>query len=75
MTKDEFLHALEDMFALHPETIKETDTLDDLGVDSTGMLELVGFLAVKLGMKIEPGTILNIKTVGDVIRVAGDKIQ
>ena len=74
MTKDELLRELETVLLLNPGTIKESDTLDDLGVDSTGMLELVALLTIKLEMKIDVNAIVEIKTVGDIVKLAAEKI-
>ena len=75
MTKNEFLRELEEVFLLNSGTIKESDTLDDLGVDSTGMLELIALLATKLEVKIDIDTVLKIRTVEDVVHMVGDKLS
>ena len=75
ITKNEFLRELEKVFLLNPGTINESDTLDDFGVDSTGMLELIVLLATKVGVKVDVDAILAIQTVGDIILMVDDKLS
>jgi len=75
MTKGELLQELETVFFLNSGTIKESDTLDDLGVDSTGMLELIALLATKLDVKIDVNAILKIRTVEDIVLMVDDKLS
>ncbi len=75
MKKDVFLRELEEIFLIDSGTIQESDTLKNLDVDSTAMLNLVAFLAGELEMEVDIDAIQRIVTVHDIVLLANDKLS
>jgi acyl carrier protein len=74
MKKSDFIKELEEVFSLPEGSLKESDTLKELDVDSTGMLGLILLLTSKLGMKVDIEAFDTIKTVHDIIIMTDGRV-
>ena len=63
-------------FGLDPETITEsTDIVSDLGADSLDVVEMLMSLEDEYGITIEDEKVVEMKTVGDVVRCVEGLIE
>ena len=64
------------LFDMKPEEVNlEANLNDDLGMDSTEMVELVVALEKEFKIGIEDGEITNKHCVSDVVRIVKDKLE
>lgn len=74
MSREEFLNELEDILMLDLNTLKESDLLESFeDWDSMAHLSLIALFDSKLGKKIKPNEIRELKSVGDILALAGMK--
>jgi len=57
------------------ELSEDKDLVNDLGIDSLDMVEIIMGIEEKFGLKIEDSEVAGIKTVGDLIRKAEELTQ
>lgn len=75
MKKEEFLTELEDVLQ-REEVCKENDILDDYEEwDSLSKMAVMAYFDKTFGVKITLSQMSELKTVEDIINIAGDKIQ
>ena len=75
MKKEDFLVELEDILQ-REETCKETDNLNDYDEwDSLSKMAIMAFYNKTFGIKIALNELKNLKTVSDLIKLAGDNIE
>ncbi len=64
------------LFDVRPDEVtKEANLNDDLGMDSTEMVELTVALEKEFKVKIKDGEITNEHSVGDVLRIVENKLN
>ena len=76
MTKQEFLRELADVLNEDPADVtdgKEVNALD--GWDSAGLLGVIAMLDSELDLQVDVDRLRGCKTVGDLVALAGDKLQ
>ena len=74
MNRDEFLTALQDIFQRDEECSGE-DQLDDYEEwDSLSKMSLMAYFDIDLGIKLSLKDLQDVKTVNDLIGLAGNKI-
>lgn len=75
MEKKDFLVELEDILQ-REEPCRESDLLEDYDEwDSLSKMALMAFFDKSFGIKLSLKDFKELKTVGDIIKLAGDKIQ
>ena len=75
MKKEDFLVELEDILQ-REEACAETDNLEDYEEwDSLSKMAIMAFFNKEFGIKISIDALKGVKTVADIIALAGDKIQ
>ncbi len=75
MKKEDFLVELEDILQ-REEACVETDNLEDYEEwDSLSKMAIMAFFNKEFGIKISIDSLKSVKTVADIIALAGDKIQ
>jgi len=76
VTKQEFLRELADVLNEDPADVtdgKEVNALD--GWDSAGLLGVIAMLDSELDLQVDVDRLRGCKTVGDLVALAGDKLQ
>jgi len=66
---DDFRAAMSDFTKRPAPPIAESDTLANLKLDSLAMLEIIGQLEQRHGVAVDEDTLVDLKTVGDLLRV------
>ena len=58
-----------------PEIKGETDIIDELGIDSVEMMDLIGLLEKEFGISIDPEHVAGKKTVGEIANYIDKLLQ
>ncbi len=66
---DDFRAAMSDFTKRPSPPVAESDTLANLKLDSLAMLEIIGQLELRHGVAVDEDTLVDLKTVGDLLRV------
>ncbi len=66
---DDFRAAMSDFTRRPAPPVAESDTLANLKLDSLAMLEIIGQLEERFGIAIDEDDLVDLKTVGDLLRV------
>ena len=75
MNKEQFLEEMIDVLQTEEEITEET-VLEDLDEwDSLSIMSTMAFFNKELDIKIPMETLKTVKTIADIIALAGDKIQ
>jgi len=75
MEKETFLQRLDEVMNLPKGTIKGNEPLQSLmGWDSVALLNFIGLLDEELKVRVTGNQVIQCKTVGELVALAGDKI-
>jgi len=75
MEKAMFLQKLDEVMNLPKGTIKGDESLQSLmGWDSVALLNFIGLLDEELKVRVTGNQVIQCKTVGELVALAGDKI-
>ncbi len=66
---DDFRAAMSDFTKRPAPPVADGDTLASLRLDSLAMLEIIGQLEERLGVAVDEDDLVDLKTVGDLLRV------
>ncbi len=69
ITVDDFRAALAEFTKRPAPAVTEGDTLASLQLDSLAMLEIIGLVEDKHGVAVDEDDLVDLKTVGDLLRV------
>jgi len=69
VTVDDFRSALAEFTKRPAPAVNETDTLASLHLDSLAMLEIIGMLEQKFEVEVDEDDLVDLKSVGDLLRV------
>ncbi len=69
ITVDDFRAALAEFTRRPAPAVSESDTLASLQLDSLAMLEIIGLLEEKHGVAVDEDDLVDLKSVGDLVRV------
>ncbi|NLM20864.1 MAG: acyl carrier protein [Peptococcaceae bacterium] len=74
MLLDQIKAIIDEHFIYEGELTEETKLVDDLGADSFDIPVLINVFEDTFKIKIETEDVLNLKTIGDLIKLIQDKI-
>lgn len=76
MNRQDFLQRLTEVLLADGEKIEDNTRLDSLpGWDSMGRVSLVALLDEEMNVQLPVGGLQNCHTVGDLVRLLGDKLN
>ncbi|HET9169915.1 MAG TPA: phosphopantetheine-binding protein [Actinospica sp.] len=70
--RDHFEHTLVDTFEVQPAALQPGRTLDELGLDSLAIVELIDIMAADLDLTLEDDAIRPGMTVDEVVNALAD---
>lgn len=74
MKKADFINLIEDALVEDHGTFDGSESLEDAGWDSMAFMSFVSTVDSKLGITLAPDAISECETIGDLVKLAGDKI-
>ncbi len=74
MNKAEFINLIEDVLEEDHGTFDGSESLKDVGWDSIAFMSFISTVDSKLGVTLAPTVIAECETVGDLVKLAGDKV-
>lgn len=66
--RDLFVRELANILGIEPSAVDPAKNLDDLGLDSTDTIIVVGIIEEQLGIELAPELLLQHRTIDDVIQ-------